>query len=147
MSANVARKPDALAVPSAVPRPHFTRDLEAKLFHLPAGRVMGSTLDATYGPDGHLWVLTQPVDNNAAMLPHVAEFDANGTFVGAWGGPDSVARVSGVSQWPDGSEGIEVDGGKQCLDFRLQGRRPCGPEVLPPRRAAAAVRRARGAGR
>jgi hypothetical protein len=110
MSASVARKPDALAVPSAVPRPHFTRDLEAKLFHLPAGRVMGSTLDATYGPDGHLWVLTQPVDNNAAMLPHVAEFDAHGTFVGAWGGPDSVARVSGVSQWPDGSEGIEVDG-------------------------------------
>lgn len=95
---------------TAVPRPHFKRDLEAKLFNLPAGRVMGSTLDATYGPDGHLWILTQPYGDSPAILPHVVEFDASGAFVGAWGGTDSVPAVNGVSQWPEGSEGIEVDG-------------------------------------
>ena len=38
------------------------------------------------------------------------EFDASGTFVAAWGGPDSVPAVGNVSQWPEGVEGIAVDG-------------------------------------
>lgn len=106
MNAVAPVKPDA----AMLPRPHFRRDLAAELFCLPEGKVMGSTLDATYGPDGHLWILTQPVEGNPAMLPHVVEFDEGGAFVGAWGGPDSLPKVNGMSQWPEGSEGIEVDG-------------------------------------
>ena len=113
MNAVAAVKPD----PTVVPRPHFTRDLDAQLYRLPEGRVMGSTLDATYGPDGHLWVLTQPSGDSPAMLAHVVEFDASGAFVGAWGGPDSVPAVNGVSQWPEGSEGIEVDGDSSVWIF------------------------------
>ena len=113
MNAVAAVKPDA----SAVPRPHFSRDLGAQLYRLPEDRVMGSTLDATYGPDGHLWILTQPYGDSPAMLPHVVEFDANGAFVSAWGGPDSVPKVNGVSQWPEGSEGIEVDGDNNVWVF------------------------------
>ena len=106
MNVSTAVRADA----GAVTRPHFVRDLDARLFRLPAGRAIGSCLDATYGPDGHLWILTQPASDNPAMLPHVAEFDAAGTFVRAWGGPDCVPPVCGMSQWPEGSEGIEVDG-------------------------------------
>jgi DNA-binding beta-propeller fold protein YncE len=92
-----------------VPRPHFERDLGAQLIRLPEGRRIGSSLAAAYGPDGHLWLLQEPNSTAPELLPHVVEFDAEGTFVGAWGGPDSLPDVDGFSQWPEGVEGLEVD--------------------------------------
>lgn len=91
------------------PRPHFTLDPSAQPMRLPEGKAIGSTLDAAYRPDGHLWVLQQAVDGIPGMLAHVVEFDTGGNFLGSWGGPDCVPAVNGFSQWPDGMEGIEID--------------------------------------
>ena len=100
---------EAAAGAPVTPRPHFQRDLDAELFRLPPGRRIGSALAAAYGPDRHLWLLQEPHGDAADLLPHMIEFDENGDFVAAWGGPDSVPRVNGVSQWPNGIEGLEVD--------------------------------------
>jgi hypothetical protein len=94
---------------SAAPRPHFERDLSAQLFRLPEGRRLGSTLAAAYGPDRHLWVLTEPSGTSPDELPPMVEFDETGAYVGGWGGPNSLPAVNGVSQWPEGVEGLEVD--------------------------------------
>ena len=91
------------------PRPHFVLDAAARPMRLPEGKCIGSALDAAYGPDGHLWVLQQAVSGVPGMLAHVVEFAADGTYLGDWGGPDSLPAVGGVSQWPEGMEGIEVD--------------------------------------
>jgi hypothetical protein len=96
-------------VSTTVPRPHFTRDLDARLCRIPEGRRIGSSLAAAYGPDGHLWLLQEPNGDAPDLLPHVVEFDATGKYLGSWGGPDSVPQVNGVSQWPEGVEGLEVD--------------------------------------
>ena len=105
MNVTAAIKPDA----ATRPRPHFTRDLGAQLMRLPEGRRIGSALAAAYGPDGHLWLLQEPNGDAPDLLPHVVEFDESGGFVVAWGGPGSLPAVNGVSQWPEGVEGIEVD--------------------------------------
>lgn len=105
MNLSAAVRPDA----SAMPRPHFSRDPDARLIKLPAGRRIGSSLAAAFGPDRHLWLLQEPHGQSPEMLPHVVEFDESGAFVGAWGGPDSVPKADGVCQWPEGVEGIEVD--------------------------------------
>lgn len=91
------------------PRPHFSLDSSAQPIRLPDGRRIGSCLDAAYGPDGHLWVLQQAVPGVVGMLAHVVEFDASGSYLADWGGPDSVPAEGDVAQWPDGMEGIEVD--------------------------------------
>jgi hypothetical protein len=90
-------------------RPHFVLGPDASLMRLPEGRSVGSALDAAYGPDGHLWLLHEARSGDTAMLPHVVEFDVDGAYIGSWGGPASAPVVSGVSQWPEGVEGIEVD--------------------------------------
>ena len=105
MNAPVTLRPQG----AAIERPHFRRDPDAQLFRLPEGRRVGSSLSATYGPDGHLWLLQEPNGDSPDLLPHVVEFDETGGFVGAWGGPMSLPTVNGVSQWPEGVEGIEVD--------------------------------------
>lgn len=105
MTVSTALRPDF----AVQPRPHFTRDRDAELIRLPAGRRIGSPLAAAYGPDGHLWLLQETHGDDPALLPHVVEFDATGAFIGAWGGPGSVPAAGGVSQWPEGVEGIEVD--------------------------------------
>ena len=102
------------------PRPHFSLDATAQPMRLPEGKCIGSTLDAAYGPDGHLWVLQQAVEGVPGMLAHVVEFDASGNYVGDWGGPDSVPAVGGVSQWPSGMEGIEVDAENNVWVFGYQ---------------------------
>lgn len=100
-------------------RPRFVRDLDARIFHLPPGRKIGSLLAADYGPDRHLWLLTQP-GQGEEFLPCVVEFDETGAFVAAWGGPDHIPAVNGRSQWPSGSEGIEVDAENNIWVFGYQ---------------------------
>src|SRR5581483_9156868 len=42
-------------------------------------------------------------------LPDVVHLTADGKYVNAWGGPDHIPAVDGVSQLPEGREGIECD--------------------------------------
>ena len=74
---------------------------------LPNDWVMGTPTSVAVDPRDHVWVLHRPravaddQRNNAA--PAVLEFDADGAFVQAWGGP-----ADGYN-WPDTEHGIYVD--------------------------------------
>jgi DNA-binding beta-propeller fold protein YncE len=110
----------ALKIDTSAPaRPRFVRDPAAQIFRLPPGRKIGGTLAADYGPDRHLWLLTQPGPGEE-FLPSVVEFDETGAFVAAWGGPDHIPTVDGRSQWPSGVEGLEVDADSNVWVFGYQ---------------------------
>ena len=74
---------------------------------LPNGWVMGVPTSVAVDARDHVWVLsrprTVPEEQSANAAPAVMEFDANGTFVQAWGGP-----AEGYD-WPDTEHGIFVD--------------------------------------
>jgi hypothetical protein len=115
LRATAATMPDV----TSLARPHFVRDPDAQPYRLPAGRKVGGLLDATYGPDRHLWLLTQPGQGDE-FLASVVEFDETGEFVNAWGGPDHIPAVDGRSQWPSGVEGLEVDAENNVWVFGYQ---------------------------
>lgn len=74
---------------------------------LPNGWVMGVPTSVSVDSGDHVWVLSRPRTvaeeqmENAA--PAVMEFDADGAFVQAWGGPGD------GYDWPDTEHGIFVD--------------------------------------
>ena len=74
---------------------------------LPNGWVMGVPTSVAVDARDHVWVLsrprTVPEEQSANAAPAVMEFDANGAFVQAWGGP-----AEGYD-WPDTEHGIFVD--------------------------------------
>ncbi len=74
---------------------------------LPNDWVMGTPTSVYVDPRDHIWVLqrfrTVPEDQRANAAPPVMEFDENGAFLAAWGGPDS------GYDWPDTEHGIYVD--------------------------------------
>lgn len=98
-------------------RPRFSPELETPLLRLPPGKKMGSAIAVAYAPNGDLFVLHQPyapgVDYPSKTvddwLLDVVRFSPDGAFKDAWGGPDHIPVVDGVSQWPAGREGIECD--------------------------------------
>jgi hypothetical protein len=103
------------------------------------GNIGGITVDA----HDHIWVLSrprtlgktdmlgQPPRNSCCVpAPAVTEFDASGTYIQGWGGPDP----SGAYQWPESEHGITVDyrgnvwicgngrNDDQCLKFTGDGK-------------------------
>jgi len=74
---------------------------------LPNNRVMGVPSWVAVDRRDHVWVLHRPrtlsTDEQARAAPPVLEFDAAGTFVQGWGGPDD------RYDWPDIEHGIFVD--------------------------------------
>jgi hypothetical protein len=119
-TAEKTREPAAKPAEASKPaRPHFERDPDARPFRIPPGRKIGGFLDAHYGPDRHLWLLTQPGPGDE-FLASVIEFDETGNYVADWGGPDHIAKVNGVSQWPSGVEGLEVDAENNVWVFGYQ---------------------------
>jgi hypothetical protein len=86
---------------------------------LPPGRTLGAVTGVQVSPDGHIWVLhlasimqwgpPGSLDDPAARLPPVVEFDAAGDFIQAWGGPDHLPRIDGLQQWPKQEETIAFD--------------------------------------
>jgi hypothetical protein len=104
-----AETAQTLAGVRTVPRPHFRYNPDRNVIRLPVGRRLGSVLAIDIGPDGHIWLLHQSDGADERTLPPVVEFTPDGEFVAAWGGSQSVESVDGVSQWPVGHEGIEVD--------------------------------------
>ncbi len=98
------------------PRPRFAKELETPVFKLPAGKQIGSVLAANFAPNGDLYILhqgnAQGVDTGAQQsdwLPPLVHLNAKGEFLNAWGGPDHIPKVDGVSQWPAALEGLECD--------------------------------------
>jgi DNA-binding beta-propeller fold protein YncE len=98
--------------------PRFSAEPSPPL-ELPSGRRLGPVVGLAEAPDGHIWVLhitSNPAylppelrENPAILLPPVVEFDAQGAFVQAWGGPDHLPRLDGAPQWPRQEETISID--------------------------------------
>jgi hypothetical protein len=99
---------------TTIPRPRFDPVFDVPALRLPPGKALGSVLAVAPAADGGLWILNQatiqPHDGRSTWVPHVARFDKHGNFVTAWGGSDHIPAINGVSQWPDGLEGLDVDG-------------------------------------
>ena len=99
-------------------RPRFAREIETPALRLPPGTRLGAVIAAVYGPNGDLFILhqansqgAQPEDEaRGGFLPKLVHLTGEGDFINAWGGKDHIPAVDGVSQWPDGLEGLECDG-------------------------------------
>lgn len=95
-------------------RPRFNPVFDVPTLKIPPGKALGSVLAVVPAAEGGLWVLhqatVQPEVRGSTWLPSVVRFDADGNFVNAWGGPEHIPPIDGVCQWPDGLEGLEVDG-------------------------------------
>ena len=90
----------ASSVPQFVFDPSFPQ--------LPAGKVFGDVSSVTADSQNHIWVIHRPrtvAGDRSNVLPPVVEFDENGKFVNAWGGP-----AAGYD-WPEREHGIFVDAG------------------------------------
>jgi DNA-binding beta-propeller fold protein YncE len=74
---------------------------------LPNNWVMGLVSSVAVDSRDHVWILHRPrvvpAEKRKDAAPPVLEFDANGKFVQAWGGP-----AAGI-EWPDSEHGIYVD--------------------------------------
>ena len=101
------------------PRPRFSPRPEKVPLKLPPGKKLGSVIAVTRAPNGDLFLLHQPyapgIDygdkrTTDGWLPDVVRLTSDGEYIDAWGGPDHIPAVDGISQWPDGREGIECDG-------------------------------------
>jgi hypothetical protein len=74
---------------------------------LPNNWVIGDPSSIAVDRHDNVWILhrprTVPADKKDRVAPPVLEFDTNGKFIQAWGGP------SDAYEWPDTEHGIYVD--------------------------------------
>lgn len=101
-SSTPASAPDA---PAALAVPRF--EVDPTFPKLPNNWVMGDPSSIAVDRRDHVWILHRPrtvkAELKARVAPPVLEFDAQGVFVQAWGGP------SDAYEWPDTEHGIYVD--------------------------------------
>jgi hypothetical protein len=91
--------------------------LESFALSLPAGKKVGFALATALAPNGDIFLLHQPYlptveaaqRTTEGWLGDVVHLTAKGEYVNAWGGPDHIPKVDGISQWPEGREGLECD--------------------------------------
>jgi len=98
--------------------PHYSTDTVPPVT-LPQGQTLGAAVGVQVSPDGHIWVLhiasnmawgpPGSLDDLQARLPAICEFDADGTFLQGWGGPDWLPQENGLQQWPKQEETIAFD--------------------------------------
>ena len=74
---------------------------------LPSNWVLGEVSSIAVDSRDHIWVLHRPrsilAQQRASAAPPVLEFDAAGTLLGSWGGPNE------AFDWPEREHGIFVD--------------------------------------
>ena len=74
---------------------------------LPNNWLLGQTPGIAVDRDDHVWILhrprTVPEAQRKSAAPALLEFDRNGKFVNAWGGPGT------GFDWPDSEHGVFVD--------------------------------------
>lgn len=100
------------------PRPRFAREPIDEPMQLPAGKQLGAVLAIARSAQGDLFVLHQPnaqgldpeLEKRAYWLKPVVRLAPDGRFIEDWGGHAHIPEIDGVSQWPDGVEGLECDG-------------------------------------
>jgi len=88
-----------MQVPKFRPDPGFVK--------MPSKWIMAIVSSTAIDEQGHLWVLQRPntlsAEEKPKAAPPVLEFDADGNFVNAWGGPGQ------GYDWPDSEHGIYLD--------------------------------------
>ncbi len=93
---------DAAGVTSV---PHF--EVDPTWMKLPSDWVLGTSINVAVDRRDHVWIIHRfrrvPEEQRERAAPPVLEFDENGNFVQAWGGP------SDAYEWPDLEHGITVD--------------------------------------
>ena len=93
-------------------RPRFSRAIEPLPLKLPQGKSLGPAIAAKRAPNGELVILhhgaVMPGDTTN-YLPQLVRFSADFEILDSWGGPDQLPTADGVSQWPAGPEGLEID--------------------------------------
>ena len=98
-------EPEPAPMPDKVV-PQF--EVDASWPALPNDWVLGSVASVDVADDGHVWIYHRPrsvdEDQQAPAAPAVLEFESDGTFIQAWGGPGD------GYDWPMNEHGIEVDG-------------------------------------
>jgi hypothetical protein len=109
VAGGVARMPSAQQAPVATAPaagvPTFRGD--ATWPSLPVNWVLGEVSSIAVDSRDHIWVLHRPrsipPQQRASAAPPVLEFDATGTLLGSWGGPNE------TFDWPEREHGIFVD--------------------------------------
>jgi len=99
-------------------RPRFKKEA-VPFLKLPKGRTLSLVMSVCVAPNGHVWIAHTPrlvtpgmpdsPADIAARLPPLVEFDADGNFIQAWGGPDHLPQIDGKIQWPQVEETVHVD--------------------------------------
>src|SRR5438477_7928078 len=79
-----ARPASTVALPQFQLDPHFLKPL-------PNAWILSPVAEVAIGPGDHVWLLTRPrflpADQQIKAAPAVLEFDQDGNFLQAWGGP------------------------------------------------------------
>jgi hypothetical protein len=92
---------------STVAAPRFELEPNFLKLPLPNGWTMGAIGSIDIDSRDHVWLLTRPrelpIDQRPKAAPPVIEFDQNGKFVQAWGGP------SAGYEWPAREHALGVD--------------------------------------
>jgi hypothetical protein len=125
----------------ATARPRFSHTMEPLALQLPAGKRLGPAIACVRDPRNGEFIVLHHGDmtgrGDPAILPQVVRFTPDLEFIEAWGGPDHVPAVGGVSQWPTGPEGLECDAeghiwifGYQALDSAVLRFSPRGELVM-----------------
>ncbi len=101
---------DTQAAPAPAPKaareaPRF--EVDPTWPKLPPRYIFGQVSSVSIDEQGHAWVLQRPsslrADQKDKAAPPVIEFDEQGNFVQAWGGPGQ------GFDWPEVEHGIYVD--------------------------------------
>ena len=103
---------DAATLQSASQRPRFSPQVELLALQLPPGKSLGPAIAAARAANGDLFLLHHGAvvpDDTTDYLPHVLHFSPGLELLAAWGGPNHVPACNGISQWPAGPEGLEID--------------------------------------
>jgi hypothetical protein len=93
-------------------RPRYSRAIEPLPLRLPAGKLLGPAIAAKRAPSGELFVLHHGAvipGDTTDYLPQLLRFGPDFELLDGWGGPNQLPAVEGVSQWPAGPEGLEID--------------------------------------
>ena len=130
-SAGTATGEDALASAGGIPTYQAVAWPE-----MPNDWVLGLASGVATDAQDHIWLVHRPRTvveaDRGRSAPAVLEFDAAGTYVQSWGGPDYVSSTE--FEWPDTEHGIHVDtqgnvwitgsgnGDHQILKFTRDGR-------------------------
>jgi DNA-binding beta-propeller fold protein YncE len=96
---------DAQAQPQVRQVPKF--EVDPSWPKLPAKWIFGQVSSVSIDENGHAWVLQRPstvrADQKDKAAPPIIEFDENGNFIQAWGGPGA------GYDWPETEHGVYAD--------------------------------------